>query len=69
MSGNHFRILNARMVQSVESVWTVLNWSFNFPIFFLQKLRCSFFTLVYANRFIPCLKKVFAPTLHDYVGK
>ena len=22
--GNHFRILNARMVQSVESVWTVL---------------------------------------------
>ena len=24
MFGNHFRILNARMVQSVESVWTVL---------------------------------------------
>ena len=24
MLGNHFRILNARMVQSVESVWTVL---------------------------------------------
>ena len=22
---NHFRILNARIVQSVESVWTVLN--------------------------------------------
>ena len=24
MFGNHFSILNARMVQSVESVWTVL---------------------------------------------
>ena len=24
MFGNHFRISNARMVQSVESVWTVL---------------------------------------------
>ena len=26
MFGNHFRILNARMVQSVESVWTVLKF-------------------------------------------
>ena len=25
MFGNHFRIINARMVQSVESVWTVLH--------------------------------------------
>ena len=24
MFGKHFRILNARMVQSVESVWTVI---------------------------------------------
>ena len=26
MFGNHLRILNARIVQSVESVWTVLKY-------------------------------------------
>ena len=30
MFGNHFHILNSRMVQSVESVWTVLDYVFLF---------------------------------------
>ena len=32
MFGNHFRILNARMVQSVESVLTVLKLFIDVPI-------------------------------------
>ena len=32
MFGNHFRMLNARMVKSVESVWTVLYYDINWRI-------------------------------------
>ena len=33
MLGNHFRMLNVRMVQSVESVWTVPDWLIIWGIF------------------------------------